>query len=156
MIHSTAIIESDSIGEGTRCWAWSHICNGAVIGKNCVIGEGVYIGPNVVIGENCKVQNHSLIYEGLRIGSNVFIGPNVITTNDIMPKADGKAWVSRFRFTEIHDRASIGANSVILCGISIGEGSMIGCGSVVVRNVKPWWLVCGNPASHRRPLDKWI
>ena len=81
-IHKTSIIETNNIGDDSKIWAFSHICEGVFIGKNCTIGEGVHIGPNVVIGDNCKIQNHSLIYEGVTIEDNVFIGPNTVTTND--------------------------------------------------------------------------
>ena len=73
--HPTAIIESDSIGSGTKIWAFSHVSSGATIGENCTIGEGVHIGPNVKIGNNVKIQNHALLYEGVEIEDHVFIGP---------------------------------------------------------------------------------
>jgi UDP-2-acetamido-3-amino-2,3-dideoxy-glucuronate N-acetyltransferase len=143
--HKTAIVESSTIGKGTKVWAFSHICKGAVIGENCIIGEGVYIGPNVIIGNRVKIQNHALIYEGVHIEDEVFIGPNVVTTNDIKPKAVGE-WKDRFKKTIIKKRASIGANSVIICGNIIGEDSLVGAGSVVTKSVDKNSLVYGNPA----------
>lgn len=143
--HPTAIVESENVGEETKVWAYSHICKNAKIGKNCVIGEGVYVGPNVSIGDNVKIQNHSLIYEGVTIEDNVFIGPNVVTTNDIYPRAQG-AWDDRFRKTLFKKGCSIGANSTIVCGITIGENSLIGAGSVVTKDVLENVLVYGNPA----------
>lgn len=145
--HPTAIVESTDIGKGCKVWAFAHVCAGSSIGPDCTIGEGVYIGPNVRIGSRCKIQNHSLIYEGLVIEDEVFIGPNVVTTNDIAPRAMGP-WQHRFRSTTIKRGSSIGANSTILCGITIGEHAMIGCGSLVVRDVKPNYLAYGNPAHH--------
>ena len=145
MIHQTAIVETDQIGNNTKIWAFSHICRGAKIGKNCVIGEGVYIGPNVVIGDNVKIQNHSLIYEGVKVENDVFIGPNVVTTNDIYPRSNGD-WKDRFRKTLICRGASIGANSAILCGTTIGSRSLVGAGSVVTKNIPEYSLVYGNPA----------
>lgn len=142
--HKTSIVESDDIGEGTKIWAYSHICKNVKIGNNCVIGEGVYIGPNVIIGNNCKIQNHSLIYEGVTIENNVFIGPNVITTNDITPDVSD-SWSHRFRKTLFKNGCSIGANSTIICGIEIGENSLIGAGSVVTKNVPDNVLGYGNP-----------
>lgn len=145
--HETSIIESDNIGEGTKIWAFSHICKEAIIGKNCVIGEGVYIGPKVIIGDNCKIQNNSLIYEGVIIEDNVFLGPNTITTNDFKPRVDGD-WKNsdRFKTTLFKKGCSVGANSVIICGVTIGENSLIGAGSVVTKNTPNDSTSYGNPA----------
>jgi len=145
-IHDTAIVETKNVGENTKIWAFSHICENSTIGKNCVIGEGVHIGPNVVIGDNCKIQNHSLIYEGVEIGNNVFLGPNTVTTNDLYPKVNGD-WKKPYRFkkTIFKDGCSIGANSVIICGVIIGENSLVGAGSVVSKNVPDSVLAYGNP-----------
>lgn len=150
-IHPTALIETESIGEGTKIWAFAHICKNATIGKNCIIGEGVYIGPNVVIGDRCKIQNHSLIYEGVTIEDEVFIGPNVVTTNDNFPRAVGD-WAHRFRKTLFKKSASICANSTIVCGVVIGTNAMVGAGSVVTKDIKDNYLAYGNPARHIRKI----
>lgn len=144
--HQTAIVESDDIGEGTKIWAFVHICDGAKIGKNCTIGEGVYIGPNVIIGDNCRIQNRALLYTGVEVGSDVFIGPGVVTTNDYYPTLPVDDWSHRFKKTIIKNSSSIGANSTIICGCIIGEKSMIGAGSVVTKDVDDGYLYYGNPA----------
>lgn len=148
MIHKTAIVDHNTqIGEGTKVWAYSHISTGVIIGKNCVVGEGVHIGPNVKIGDGCKIQNHSLIYEGVELEDNVFIGPNVITTNDFYPNVNGD-WKEngRFKPTLFKSGCSIGANTTIICGVTIGENSLIGAGSVVTKNIPNNSLAYGNPA----------
>jgi len=153
LIHETSIIETINIGENTKIWAFSHISSGCKIGKNCVIGEGVHLGNNVIVGDNCKIQNHSLIYEGVIIEDNVFLGPNTITTNDFIPSVSGD-WKStnRFRKTIFKKGCSIGANTVIICGVVIGENSLIGAGSVITKNMPNNILAYGNPAKIIRKI----
>jgi len=148
MIHPTTIIDENvKIGSNTKVWAYSHISKGAIIGNNCTIGEGVHVGPNVIIGNNCKIQNHSLIYEGVTLEDNVFLGPNTVTTNDFLPQVEGD-WKNsnRFRPTIFKKGCSVGANCTIICGIIIGENSLIGAGSVVTKNIPPNKKAFGNPA----------
>ena len=151
--HPTAIIETESIGKGTKIWAFSHVSSGATIGENCTIGEGVHIGPNVKIGNNVKIQNHALLYEGVEIEDHVFIGPSVTTTNDIFPRAT-PGWSAEnsrtFRRTLIKKGASIGANSTIVCGNILKEKCIVGAGSVVINDVDEKSMVCGNPAVHKK------
>jgi len=147
-IHETTIVDKGVVvGDNTKIWAFSHISDNVTIGNNCVIGEGVHIGPNVVIGNNCKIQNHSLIYEGVTIEDNVFLGPNTVTTNDFLPQVGGD-WKNndRFRKTLFKNGCSIGANSTIVCGVTIGENSLIGAGSVVTKNIPDAVKAFGNPA----------
>ena len=149
-IHNTAIVDDNvEVGEGSKIWAFSHVMHGSKIGKNCIIGEGVHIGNNVTIGDNVKIQNHSLIYEGVTIEDDVFLGPNTVTTNDIEPTAQGD-WTHRFRETVFKKGCSVGANSTIICGNTVGEGSLVGAGSVVTRDVPPHIIVVGNPAKFLR------
>ena len=149
-IHKTAIIDTlVKIGEGTKIWAFSHISKGVKIGNNCIIGEGVHIGKNVIIGNNCKIQNHSILYEGVTLEDNVFLGPNTITTNDLYPKAQGEWSRENFKETLFKKGCSIGANSTIICGIIIGENSLIGAGSVVTKNIPTDSKAFGNPAQIR-------
>ena len=152
-VHETSIVDSDvEIGKNTKVWAFSHIMSGASIGDNCIIGEGVHIGNNVVVGSGVKIQNHSIIYEGVTIKDDVFIGPNVVTTNDIRPTAKGD-WKDRFRETIFEKGCSVGANSTIICGNTVGENALIGAGSVVTKNVPPGETVAGNPARILRKED---
>jgi len=146
MIHNTAIVEEGAqLGEGTRIWHFAHVRKGAKIGKNGNIGKDVYIDTNVVIGDNCKIQNFASLYHGLTVGNDVFIGPHVCFTNDIYPRA--KIWSDdKIAKTVVKDGASIGANSTIVAGITIGKYAMIGAGSVVTKDVPDYALVVGNPA----------
>jgi len=145
MIHETAIVEDAVIGEGTNIWHFVHVRDKAVIGKNCNIGKGVYVDTEVVIGDNCKVQNFVSIYKGVTIGNDVFVGPHVCFTNDVNPRS--AIWdENRLVSTKICDGASLGANSTILAGITIGRYAMVGAGAVVTKDVPDFGLVYGNPA----------
>ena len=151
MIHESAYIEDAKIGKGTKIWHFAHIREKAVIGKNCIIGKGVYIGKNVEIGNGCKIQNFATIYQGVKIGNDVFVGPHVCFTNDLYPRARGE-W--KIVETIVEDGTSIGANSTIACGITIGKYAMVGAGSVVTKDVSANTLVFGNPASFKAYICK--
>lgn len=152
-IHSTAeVADSAKIGDGTSVWHQCQIRPGASIGNNCNLGKGVYIDSDVKIGNNVKIQNYVSVFHGVMIEDGVFIGPHVCFTNDMRPRAinaDGSLkgnddWV--VSQTIIKRGASLGANSTIRCGISIGEWAMVGAGSVVTKDVPSHGLVYGNPA----------
>ena len=145
-VHPTSIVnESASIGEDTKIWHFSHIRENVKIGNNVTIGQNVYIDKDVVIGNNCKIQNNVSIYKGVKIDSNVFIGPSVTFTNDLYPNVEG--WSEdKIISTHIKSGVSIGANSTILCGISLNENSMIGAGSVVTKDIPKNEIAYGNPA----------
>ena len=143
--HPTSIVESDTIGDGTQIWHFVHIREGAVIGTGCNIGKGVYVDTGVRIGDNVKVQNFVSIYKGVVLGDDVFVGPSVTFTNDLYPRAF--IWDDdKIIPTYVKNGASIGANSTVLCGITIGAYAMVGAGSTVTKDVLPFGLVYGNPA----------
>ena len=155
-VHKTAIIEANvKIGRGTKVWHFSHLRRGTKIGKNCVIGKAVFIDFDSEIGDNVKIQNHAIIYHQAIIEDGVFIGPNVCFTNDKIPRAinpDGSIKnADDWQSSTIHIRrgASIGAHSVILPNIEIGEAALVGSGSVVTKNIPAFALVFGNPARLR-------
>jgi UDP-2-acetamido-3-amino-2,3-dideoxy-glucuronate N-acetyltransferase len=149
LIHETAIVEEGvQLGEGTRIWHFAHIRKGVIIGKNGNIGKDVYIDFNVIIGDNCKIQNFASLYHGLTVGNDVFIGPHVCFTNDLYPRAT--IWTEeRLVKTVVKDGASIGANSTIVAGVTIGRYAMVGAGSVVTKDIPDNALAYGNPAQIR-------
>jgi acetyltransferase-like isoleucine patch superfamily enzyme len=143
-----AIRNDVEIGEGTRIYDENLInLYGCKIGKNCIIANFVEIGAKVVIGDNCKIEAFSFIPTGVIIEDDVFIGPHTCFTNDKRPKI-GDDW--NILPTTVKKSASIGANSTIICGVTIGEGAMVGAGSVVTKDVLPNTTVAGNPA---RPIS---
>ena len=143
---SSYVDENVSIGMGTRIWHFCHIQSGAVIGENCTLGQNVNIANNVKIGSNVKIQNNVSVYEGVELEDYVFCGPSVVFTNIRIPRSEYPQRGSKYYDkTLIKKSASIGANATILCGIIIGEYSMIGSGAVVTKDVDPYSLVIGNP-----------
>ena len=145
-IHSSAVIDDGAIiGSGTRIWHFCHVSRTAVIGENCTLGQNVYVADNVRIGNNVKIQNNVSIYEGVDLEDDVFCGPSVVFTNVINPRAT----VSRkntYKPTRVKRGATLGANSTIVCGATIGIHSFVGAGAVVVKDVADFSLVVGVPA----------
>ncbi|MFC2175098.1 acyltransferase [archaeon] len=131
------------VGSNTKIWDDKGLWGEYEIGDNCVVGKFVEIGNNVKIGNNCKVEAFAFIPPGVTIEDDVFVGPHVCFTNDKKPKATGEWEISE---TLVKKGASIGANSTIMCGITIGENALVGAGSVVTKDVPPGQTVVGNPA----------
>jgi UDP-2-acetamido-3-amino-2,3-dideoxy-glucuronate N-acetyltransferase len=135
------------IGEGTKVWHFSHIQSGSKIGKKCVFGQNVNVGNNVSIGDFVKVQNNVSIYEGVTLEDYVFCGPSMVFTNILDPKCKyPQVGASFYIKTLVKEGASLGANSTIVCGNTIGKHSLVGAGSVVTKDIPDYALVVGNPA----------
>lgn len=152
-VHDTAEVEPGAeVGAGTRIWRHAHVRAYAQIGEQCNIGKGVFVDAHVRIGSRVKIQNHTSVFEGVTLEDGVFVGPHVCFTNDLFPRAITPAghlksaddW--EVTQTLVRYGASIGAGSVIRCGITIGEYALVGAGSVVTHDVPPHALVFGNPA----------
>lgn len=147
------ITKDVEIGEGTIIFQPDLVnLYGCKIGKNCKIASFVEIQRGVVLGDNVKVEAFAFIPMGLTIEDGAFIGPAVCFTNDKRPRSvdengellDMSGWT--LTPTIVKKGASIGAKSVIVCGVTIGEGALIGAGSVVTKDVPAGAVVCGNPA----------
>ena len=143
---SSYIDEGVAIGENTKIWHFSHIQKGAKIGKNCSFGQNVNISNNVIIGNYVKVQNNVSIYEGVELEDYVFCGPSCVFTNDLTPRSRYPKGSAGYKKTLIKHDASIGANSTIVCGHTIGEFALIAAGAVVTKNVPSHALMAGIPA----------
>lgn len=130
---------------------------GCSLGDYTKVGAFVEIQKNCRVGARCKVSSHSFLCEGVTLEDEVFIGHGVMFTNDLYPRATtahgGLQTEADWQVVETHvgRRASIGSNATILAGIRIGEGAMVGAGSVVTRDVEPHTIVAGNPARVRGP-----
>ena len=152
-IDATANVSSDAkIGAGTKVWINTQIRENTSIGANCIISKDVYIDAGVSIGNGCKIQNSVSVYQGVAIEDDVFVGPNVSFTNDKVPRAFNSDW--KITNTLVKKGASLGANATIVCGINLGEYSMVAAGSVVTKDVPPFTLVVGNPARVVAKIDK--
>jgi UDP-2-acetamido-3-amino-2,3-dideoxy-glucuronate N-acetyltransferase len=148
-LHESAYVDEPCIiGKGTKIWHFSHIMKNSRMGENCNIGQNVVVSPDVTIGNNVKIQNNVSVYTGCILEDDVFCGPSMVFTNVINPRSH----VTRrdeYKTTLVRRGASLGANSTIVCGITIGKYAFIGAGSVVTRDVPDYALIYGNPARTR-------
>ncbi len=144
-IHPTAIVDDGAqIGDGSRVWHWVHISQGARIGRDCSFGQNVFVGNKVVIGNNCKIQNNVSVYDNVVLEDDVFCGPSMVFTNVYNPRSA----VSRkeeYRNTVVKRGVTLGANSTVVCGITLGEYAFVAAGAVINRDVKPYALMAGVP-----------
>jgi N-acetylglucosamine-1-phosphate uridyltransferase (contains nucleotidyltransferase and I-patch acetyltransferase domains) len=144
--HETAIIDDGAqIGENSRVWHFAHICAGAQIGKNVSLGQNVFVGNKVTIGDNCKIQNNVSVYDNVYLEEGVFCGPSMVFTNVYNPRSliERK---NEYRDTVVRKGATLGANSTIVCGVTIGAYAFIGAGAVINRDVPDYALMVGVPA----------
>jgi len=143
-----AVVDDNvEIGDGTKIWHFSHVQAGSKIGKKVIMGQNVNIGNNVTIGNFVKIQNNVSVYEGVTLEDYVFCGPSMVFTNILDPRSKypqvGAAYYIK---TLVKEGASLGANSTIVCGHTIGRFAFVGAGSVVTKDVPDYALVVGNPA----------
>ncbi len=146
VIHNTAIVDDGAVlGDNCRVWHFTHICAGARIGAACTFGQNVYVGNDVTLGSNVKVQNNVSIYDAVVIEDDVFCGPSMVFTNVYNPRS-AVSRKAEYRPTLIRKGATLGANSTIVCGVTVGRYAFIGAGAVVNRDVPDFALMVGVPA----------
>ena len=145
-VHESSYVDEGSeIGAGTKIWHFTHVMAGARIGRQCNIGQNVVISPDVIIGDNARIQNNVSIYTGVILEDDVFCGPSMVFTNVVNPRSH----VSRkheYRRTLVRRGATLGANSTIVCGHTIGQYAFVGAGAVVTKDIPDYALVVGNPS----------
>jgi len=145
-VHESTIVDDKVvIGSGTKICHFCHILSNTTIGENCIIGQNVMIGPAVRVGNGCKIQNNVSIYKGVKLEDEVFCAPSMVFTNVINPRA----FIERkteYKPTLVKRGATLGANSTIVCGNTIGRFALVAAGAVVTKDVQDYALVAGVPA----------
>lgn len=145
-IHESSYIDDDvQIGEDTKIWHFCHIQRGARIGHGCSLGQNVNVGNNVCIGNGVRIQNNVSVYEGVTLEDNVFCGPSCVFTNVLTPRVQFPVQ-GVYAKTLVREGASLGANSTVVCGHTVGRSSMVAAGAVVTEDVPDYALVAGVPA----------
>ncbi len=150
-VHEKAVVDDNvEIGDGTKIWHFSHVQSGAKIGKKCVLGQNVNIANNVTIGNFVKIQNNVSVYEGVTLEDYVFCGPSMVFTNILDPRCKYPQVGAEFYInTLVKEGASLGANSTIVCGHTIGKHAFIAAGAVVASDVPDYALMMGVPAKQK-------
>ncbi len=147
--HESAFVDYGAeVGAGTKIWHFAHVLKGAKIGERWVIGQNVNVDGGSVIGNNVKIQNNVSVYTGVVIEDDAFLGPSCVLTNVTNPRSQVNRH-SLYEKTVLKRGCTIGANSTIVCGSTIGRYAFIGAGSVVTKNVPDYALMVGNPARQK-------
>jgi UDP-2-acetamido-3-amino-2,3-dideoxy-glucuronate N-acetyltransferase len=145
-IHPSAIVDDGAVlGEDCRVWHFVHISAGARIGSKCSFGQNVFVGNDVSIGDNVKIQNNVSVYDAVTLEDDVFCGPSMVFTNVYNPRS-AVTRKNEYRRTLVRQGATLGANSTIVCGTTVGRYAFVGAGAVVNRDVPDFALVVGVPA----------
>ncbi|MEK6579162.1 MAG: acyltransferase [Bdellovibrionota bacterium] len=145
-VHESAIVDAGAqIGTGSRVWHFVHVCGGAKIGERCSLGQNVFVGNKVQIGNNVKIQNNVSVYDNVILEDDVFCGPSMVFTNVINPRSAIER-KDEYRDTVVKKGATLGANSTIVCGVTLGRYCFVGAGAVVTKDVPDYALMVGVPA----------
>jgi UDP-2-acetamido-3-amino-2,3-dideoxy-glucuronate N-acetyltransferase len=142
---SSYVDETAEVGTGTKIWHFCHVMARTRVGEKCVLGQNVMIANDVVIGSNVKIQNNVSVYTGVELEDDVFCGPSCVFTNVINPRSQIVRH-SQYQRTLVRRGATLGANSTIVCGATLGRYAFIGAGAVVRGDVPDYALMLGVPA----------
>jgi len=153
-VHESAYADQPcEIGAGTKIWHFSHVQTGAKIGERCILGQNVNVANDVVIGNNVKIQNNVSVYTGVELEDDVFCGPSCVFTNVINPRSQINRH-SQYLRTLVKRGATLGANSTIVCGATVGRYAFIGAGAVVRGDVPDYALMLGVPAARKAWMSR--
>ncbi len=145
-VHESSYVDDGAVvGAGTKIWFFCHVQGGSTLGAGCILGQNVNIDRDVHIGDRVKIQNNVSVYKGVRVLDDAFLGPSCVFTNVINPRSHVER-KAEFKETVVGRGATVGANSTIVCGNSLGDYCMVGAGAVVTHDVPRHALVVGVPA----------
>jgi UDP-2-acetamido-3-amino-2,3-dideoxy-glucuronate N-acetyltransferase len=143
--HPTAVIDDPcEIGEATKIWHFSHVMANSKLGRRCILGQNVLVSSGVSVGNNVKIQNNVSLYTGVELEDDVFCGPSMVFTNVINPRSH-LVRKHEYRKTLVKRGATLGANSTVVCGVTIGQYAFVAAGAVVTRDVPDYALIMGVP-----------
>lgn len=145
-IHPTAVVDEGArVGAYTSIWHFSHLEAGAVVGENNNLGQNIYIGNSAIVGNGCRLGNSVSVFSHVELEDFVFCAPFMVFTHIAFPRAA----VSRrqiFQKTLVKTGVTLGANSTVVPGITVGTGSFLAAGAVLTKSAKDWSLMVGTPA----------
>jgi len=145
-VHESSYVDENvTIGKGTKIWHFCHIQKNAILGENCSLGQNVNVANNVKIGNDVRIQNNVSVYGGVELEDNVFCGPSCVFTNVTTPRSHYSVH-GDYAKTLVKWGATLGANSTIVCGHTVGRCALIAAGAVVTKDVKDYALMAGVPA----------
>ena len=145
-IHSSSIVDKGAkIGNFTKIWHFCHISNKSEIGENCNLGQNVFVGTNTTIGNACRIGNSVSIFSNVCLEDFVFCAPFMVFTHISFPRAAVNRRAT-FRKTIVKSGATLGANSTVVPGVTIGTGTFLAAGSTLTKDCKDWALMLGSPA----------
>jgi UDP-2-acetamido-3-amino-2,3-dideoxy-glucuronate N-acetyltransferase len=145
-VHPSAIVDPGArVGAYTSVWHFCHVEARAVVGENCNLGQNVYVGNEAVVGHGCRLGNSVSVFSHVELGDFVFCAPFMVFTHISFPRAAVNRRTT-FRKTIVKTGASLGANSTVVPGITIGAGTFLAAGSTLTKDCKDWALMIGVPA----------
>ncbi len=146
-VHPSSVIDDGAkIGKGTKIWHFCHVMGDAEIGEDCSLGQNACICSGAKIGNGVKIQNNVSLYGGVTLEDYVFVGPSAVFTNDLTPRAKYPKGAANYVKTLVKWGASLGANTTIVCGTTVGKCAFVAAGAVVTRDVGDYVAVRGVPA----------